>query len=388
MEPFPDELNRKLNLSQWILEFDKHLLSHPKFYDSVKEYYFESYKKCSNLRKAFHNEFLPKLDDNLGFPSSKSFYKYEYFFKPLKYPKYNLSNIVTYDDDLKLCKNNSLSNLTQNKINENLNIGKNINDENEEQSNSNNNKEKKEDININNRNNKENKNSNKNVSFRYYNPKDSKKNMIREINLFDNKNKKSNDKLLKKKSYLTNSNYSSRKELSSIKGNNKNMDNENEDNKESEESLTNINLETFGKEITDESNINLETYGKEITDKDELSESKSKIFDTSNKSLKKIDNNGGSKEIKKNNGITMIKLNKPYVSRSFKNLGNIENIENNNKEYKEDNQFKKSSKKININKKEENNDNKNNKKNKININSKLKYSHSNYNLFKKLSHWK
>ena len=31
----------------------------------------------ADLRKEFHNTFLPELDSNLGFPSSKEYYKYE-----------------------------------------------------------------------------------------------------------------------------------------------------------------------------------------------------------------------------------------------------------------------------------------------------------------------
>ena len=103
MEPFPEELNRKLNLSKWILKFDEHLLSQS-FYDAIKEYFFESYKNNAKLRKVFHNEFLPVLDENLGAVSDKEFYKYEYFFKTKSYPKYDLANCYDYDENLNLFK--------------------------------------------------------------------------------------------------------------------------------------------------------------------------------------------------------------------------------------------------------------------------------------------
>ena len=368
MEPFPEELNRKLTLSQWILKFDKHLLSHPKFYENVKEYFYESYKKCSNLRKEFHNDFLPVLDSNLGFPSSKEFYKYEYFFKPLKYSKYDLANFYFYDDDINLFRtnNNSLSNINQKETNGNSN-----NDNNSKrQKNINNNNEEK-DINTQNKNN--NKINSRNNKYKYNKNNDSQEIQNNEISSFENKNSNEKINMNKRKSYKSfksDSNYSI-KGISSIKDNSKYIENENEES--ARDSLTNNNMET---------------YGKIINDKDDYSESKSKIFESS-KSIKNNENNNNNvinkKELKKIN-IPINETKKPYLSRRFKNF---RSPEPNHKNYKEDNKYNyKSFKDLNINKQVENDANQNNKENKLNIVSKLKQSKSNYDLFKKFSYGK
>ena len=41
------EIDPNVILSQWILKFDKYLLSKPKLYEYMKEYFFESYKNYS-----------------------------------------------------------------------------------------------------------------------------------------------------------------------------------------------------------------------------------------------------------------------------------------------------------------------------------------------------
>ena len=67
---------------------------------------------------------LSELDSNLGFPSSKEKYKYEYFFKSQKYPKYDLAETYYYDDNFNLIKkNNSNINAKENK--EKINISNN-----------------------------------------------------------------------------------------------------------------------------------------------------------------------------------------------------------------------------------------------------------------------
>lgn len=114
MESFSEELNRQLSLSEWILKFDKHLISHPRLYELVKEYFYEGYKQCAGLRKTFHNDFLPKLESELGYPSSKEIYKYEYFFKDLDFTKFDLANFYFYNDDLNLYKNESKTDIKEN----------------------------------------------------------------------------------------------------------------------------------------------------------------------------------------------------------------------------------------------------------------------------------
>ena len=128
MESDPDVISRRITLSQWILKFDKYLLSNPKLYEYIKEYFFESYKNCSELRKEFHNDFLPKLESELGFPSKKEFYDYNNFFKIQNYDKFDLADFYYYDDDLNLYnRNNNNLKSTKNKKEKIKNLNKNIN---------------------------------------------------------------------------------------------------------------------------------------------------------------------------------------------------------------------------------------------------------------------
>ncbi len=108
MEAFPDELNRRLNLSQWILKFDKHLLAHPEYYKDVKEYFYESYRENYKIRKELHNKFLPEFESNLPFPSKRGFHLYEYYFTPLNFQNMDLSKNY-YDTEINIDdnKNNS-----------------------------------------------------------------------------------------------------------------------------------------------------------------------------------------------------------------------------------------------------------------------------------------
>ena len=116
MESDPEIISRRLTLSQWILKFDKYLLSNPKLYEYIKEYFYECYKNCSNLRKELHNDFLPKLESELGFPSKKEFYNYENFFKTQNYAKFDLADFYYYNDDLNLFnRNNNNSKSVKNK---------------------------------------------------------------------------------------------------------------------------------------------------------------------------------------------------------------------------------------------------------------------------------
>ena len=116
MESDPEVISRRLTLSKWILKFDKYLLSNPKLYEYVKEYFYESYKNSSDLRKELHNNFLPKLESELGFPSKKEFYDYNNFFKINKYDNYDLADFYYYDEDLNLFnRNNKNSKSVKNK---------------------------------------------------------------------------------------------------------------------------------------------------------------------------------------------------------------------------------------------------------------------------------
>lgn len=122
MESDPEVISRRLTLSKWILKFDKYLLSNPKLYEYVKEYFYESYKNSSDLRKELHNNFLPKLESELGFPSKKEFYDYNNFFKINNYDNYDLADFYYYDEDLNLFnRNNKNSKSVKNKnINESI----------------------------------------------------------------------------------------------------------------------------------------------------------------------------------------------------------------------------------------------------------------------------
>lgn len=265
MEPFPDELNRKLKLSPWILRFDKHLLTNHKFYENVKEYFFESYRSKAKLRKVFHNQFLPELDNNLGFPSSPEYYKYEYFFKTQNYPKFDLAGFYYYDEDINLFKKDkSLPNLkTEETDYSNIDdYSENQNDISEKNINNNKNQNN---INIKLKNNKDNNQlrGEKNNSEKKY--RDEEEIISSEI--------KNNINLKRQKSNKNESNYSSRVVSS------KRFDN------------ININIG---------SNDNLETYGKEIEDSDENSENKSKVSG-SKKSLQKYNEKNKKEEINKNN---------------------------------------------------------------------------------------
>lgn len=108
MEAFPDELNRRINLSQWIKKFDKHLLAHPEYYKDVKEYFYESYRENNKIRKELHNKFLPEFDSNLAFPSKRGFHLYEYYFRPLNFQNMDLSKNY-YDTEINIDDKNNNS---------------------------------------------------------------------------------------------------------------------------------------------------------------------------------------------------------------------------------------------------------------------------------------
>ena len=318
MESFPEELNRKLTLSQWILKFDKHLLSNPQFYECVKEYFYDSYRQCADLRKEFHNTFLPELDSNLGFPSSKEYYKYENFFKTLDYTKFDLSNFYFYNDDLNLYKKN-------NTINTSKTIRNKDNNKQEVKNWKYADKNKEMEI-INNKNKLVyNKNNRDNIINKAENNLDEKN--LKEENNYVEKKKNKDIKLFKKKP---------------SKNQNKKLPSKN------------ITVEFLNDNDDSMSNNNIETYGKQIDDSEEFSDSKE--FKISNKSIKNVQEKNGNKNPSQ----------KVYFSKKLNNIGNKGN---------------------NINKEESRGYNGYNKKNigKININNNFNHKHSksSYDVYKK-----
>lgn len=314
MKPFPEELNRKLNLSQWILKFDKHLLLNSEFYEYYKEYFLDSYKNSSEIRKEFHKDFLPDIDSNLGYPSSEDFYCYENFFKPLNYPKNNLANFYLYDDDLNLFKKNKfpsnknekekkgkiIDNLNSNQKSKNINI-----------------KEKdliflKNDKNKNNDKFSDNKIKNKydenNISDQEDEINESERNKVEENNLIKKKrsNKSEKNKFYKKESMK--------------RGISKSTQNYNDDDSDS---ITN-NMETYGKQIYD-SYDNSESNG--LYSNKSLNSYKDKYARNNiinEKSQDKNDYNNNNKEEESNNDKNR-KLNNIYFSKKYRNIRNKNN---------------------------------------------------------------
>ena len=119
------------NLPEWVSKFDKKFLSKLDLKERGHQYFNDTYKACFNIRNDFRNNFLPKLESDLGFPSLPKYYKYEYFFKTQEFPEFELSNNYYYDNDLNLLKKNySSTNINKKETNnENLkNIKKKTND--------------------------------------------------------------------------------------------------------------------------------------------------------------------------------------------------------------------------------------------------------------------
>lgn len=285
MEPFPDELNRKLSLSEWILKFDKHILTHPSFYEKVKDYFFESYKNSSKFRKEFHNNFLPKLDSGLGFPSDIEFYKYENFFKQIKYPNFDLAQFYFYNDDLNLFKQSRSSSYNKSEaINGNnnsenkLKSRKIINKRNSKQSYINDNKEENNDI---------------------------ENNIGVEIDSSGNQKRIEKIKPLRSsKSNKNDSNYSMKSGFSN-----------NED--DEDESISEFKIETYGKQIED-SEENSESKLLQISKKS--SKNKNKLYPRNSK-IKKVNAAKSTANIERKE----FKPFKKYTSNfiSLKNCNNI-----------------------------------------------------------------
>ena len=129
MENSTNKRKLKRNLSNWILDFDKKFLESKELKGENKEIIYSIYNKTSELRKNFHNDYLPAIYHNLDGHSSRDFYRYEYFFRNIGFPHFGLSNNYNYNKEIKLLKTNySTTNLLSknsysqtNKVN-NLNI--------------------------------------------------------------------------------------------------------------------------------------------------------------------------------------------------------------------------------------------------------------------------
>ena len=207
------------NLPEWVSNFDKRFLSKLDLKEKGHQYFNDTYKACFNIRSDFRNNFLPKLESDLGFPSSPAYYKYEYFFRSHDFPEFELSNKYYYDNNINLLKKNySSTNIKNKQMNfDNFeNINKKAND-------------KKVNININN---------NKNYQSSYKNTKENKKeeekvNIVNKpvsqsINKNKNINIKNNDG-----NYLKSKNVNSNINTSNENKKNNNIINKNNNNNQS-----------------------------------------------------------------------------------------------------------------------------------------------------------
>ena len=302
MESNNDELNKGINLSKWILRFDNHLLNHPEFYKDVKEYFYESYKDCYKLRKEFHNKFLPELDSNLGFPSSRKYYRYEYFFKPVKFQTFDLANNYYYDDNLNLILNKSSSSSDLKQDNNNKYESSKL--KNKPENIGSLKKKIKENIKLNNKNQYKN-DSEENIVL----SKRSKDSIpIKEEKSFKEKNiiKKRASKVSKKKS-----NYNNKisKRFSISKEFSYDTNNDFDDDIESvKDSISNNILETFGKQVDDTD---------EHFESKELEESNASL-NSYQDILVKINEDEQDNNTNKKNDIPNLK--KTYKSKRFKNI--------------------------------------------------------------------
>ena len=202
------------NLPEWVSNFDKRFLSKLDLKEKGHQYFNDTYKACFNIRSDFRNNFLPKLESDLGFPSSPAYYKYEYFFRSHDFPEFELSNKYYYDNNINLLKKNySSTNIKNKQMNfDNFeNINKKIND-------------KKVNININN---------NKNYQSSYKNTKENKKeeekvNIVNKpVSQSINKNNNNNNNQSYKKNEVNNQ---IQKNEIKLKVNNSNNENKKENN--------------------------------------------------------------------------------------------------------------------------------------------------------------
>jgi hypothetical protein len=125
------ELDSKINfyqtLPQWISCFDDCFISNLDLKERGHKYFKDTYKACDNLRKDFRINFLPKLESDLGFPSSNKF-KYEYYFKSERYPEFELAEDYYYNEKINLLKKNYSTTNINNHIEKNKNFNDNKNE--------------------------------------------------------------------------------------------------------------------------------------------------------------------------------------------------------------------------------------------------------------------
>ena len=366
MESSNDEINKRINLSKWILRFDKHLLTHPEFYKDVKEYFYESYKDCYKLRKEFHNEFLPELDSNLGFPSSREYYRYEYFFKPIKFPTFDLANNYYYDDNLNLILNKSFS---SSDLKQNTNKYENSKLKNKPENISSLKKKIKE-----NNKNQYNNDNEENIIL----SKRSKDSMPIKEEKFQSKKSFKEKNILKKRA-----SKASKKKLNNYNKLSKRLSSSREFSND-----TNNDFDDDIESVKDSiSNNNMETFGKQVDDTDEHFESKE--LEESNMSLNSYQDilvkiNEDEQDINNNKKIDIPNLKKTYKSKRFKNIDEHQNQQNSSGLNSA--RFRVSKKDLfNNNPKEDKNDkDKNNNENIISFPNHQK-TKSSYELYKKFS---
>ena len=112
------EIDSHQKLPEWILNFDKKFLSKLDLNISGHQYFKDTYKECYTLRDDFHHKFLPRLESDLGSPSSPDHYRYEYFFRSQNFPEFELSRNYFYDNNINLLKKNySTTNIIKKDIN-------------------------------------------------------------------------------------------------------------------------------------------------------------------------------------------------------------------------------------------------------------------------------
>ena len=97
-------INTHQKLPEWVANFDKKFLSKLNLGEKDNKYFKDTYNSCAKLRNDFRNNFLPKLDSELPFPSSPAFHKYEYYFRTQEFPEYELSQNYIYDEKINLIR--------------------------------------------------------------------------------------------------------------------------------------------------------------------------------------------------------------------------------------------------------------------------------------------
>ena len=98
-------INKKRNLSKWILSYDKNSYCDSKIKEENRNFLIDSFNDSSEKRKSFHGS-LKKLCSSFDFPRVSDPLKFERSYTITTYPKFELRKLYHYDKDLKLFKNN------------------------------------------------------------------------------------------------------------------------------------------------------------------------------------------------------------------------------------------------------------------------------------------